>query len=246
MVSIFTDISAYKYKYDIHVHDKLCSACAHNTPQEICEDYYKAGYSGICLTNHFLQGNTAVNRSLPWEEKMRCYYKSYLEARKFADKIADFDVFFGIEHLYEKPSDGKEVLTYGIDLDFLLANPELHKLPLSEYSRLVHEYGGFISMAHPFRDRGYINKNVGPQFEYLDAVEVYNATNLPKENEKAEAYANTHSLAKTSGGDVHWVNQNEIGKAGIALKTKIHSSKELADVLKSGDYKLIIDGKIIN
>ena len=87
----------------------------------------------MVFTNHFLRGNTAVNRRLPWAEKVRAYYDAYLRAVRWAEG-KEFSVFFGLEHHY---GGGKEVLTYGIDLDFLLAHPDLDRLPLREYARLV-------------------------------------------------------------------------------------------------------------
>ena len=75
------------YKYELHVHDKLCSACAHNTPEEMVDAYRRAGYSGMCFTNHFLRGNTAVDRSLPWEQKMRAYWDAYQRAAKHGRSI---------------------------------------------------------------------------------------------------------------------------------------------------------------
>lgn len=230
----------YVYFYETHCHDYWCSGCAHNSPEEMAEVYYNAGYAGIVLTNHFLLGNTAVDRSLPWEEKMRCYYRSYEAAKKWAEG-KDFEVFFGLEHLY---ASGKEVLTYGIDLDFLLANPDLHLKPLSEYYRLVHEAGGFISMAHPFRRAMYIDPDVKPQPKYLDAAEIFNFCNERSENEEAAEFAERHGLLATSGGDVHSIHEEGIGMAGIATKKRISSSAELVSILKSGDYRLIINGEV--
>ena len=149
---------------------------------------------------------------------MERYYSVYLAAREWAQG-KDFDVLFGIEHNY---GHGKEVLTYGIDLDFLLSNPDIHLLPLSEYSRLVHQWGGFISMAHPFRDRDYIDMDVGPEPEYLDA------------------------LTGTSGGDVHIYTDGGIKNAGIALPRRARTGKELADILRSRDYRIVYNGELID
>lgn len=230
----------YIYFYETHCHDNWCSGCAHNTPEEMAEVYYNAGYAGMILTNHFLLGNTAVDRSLPWDEKMRSYYSSYEAAKKWAEGKA-FDVFFGLEHAY---GDGKEVLTYGIDLDFLLANPNLHLKPLSEYYRLVREAGGFVSMAHPFRRAPYIDPDVEPQPQYLDAAEIFNFTNEEDENREAADFAEKHGLLATSGGDVHSIHAAGVGMAGIALKKRPSSNLELAGILRSGDYRLIINGEV--
>lgn len=226
------DESIYKYLYETHCHTSWCSACGVSTPQEMAQAYYSHGYAGMIITDHFLLGNSAVDKNLPWREKMQAYHDAYLAAKNWAiDK--DFDVLFGIEHHY---GNGKEVLTYGVGLDFLAATPDIHLLPLSQYAALVHEAGGFISMAHPFRDRGYINMEVGPQPEYLDGVEVYNFHNYPQENQKAWDLAREHGLPGTSGGDVHICTDAGIGSAGVAFRRRVHTSEELVAELRGGDY----------
>ena len=59
------------YLYETHCHCSQCSACAHSTSQELVLAYHKAGYAGVVFTDHFITGNTAVDRNLPWEDKMK-------------------------------------------------------------------------------------------------------------------------------------------------------------------------------
>ena len=106
------------YLYETHCHSSQCSACGHCTSRELVRSYHAAGYAGLVLTDHFIFGNTCVDRSRPWDEQMMAYYSAFLEAKEEGDKL-DFDVIFAIEHAY---GAGKEVLLYGIDLPFLLEN----------------------------------------------------------------------------------------------------------------------------
>ena len=232
--------SRYPFRYETHCHSCWCSGCGQNTPQEMAQAYYSAGYAGMILTDHFLRGNSCVDRSLPWEAQMARYWEAAQAAAQWAQG-KDFDVLFGIEHAY---GDWKEVLTYGIGLDFLAAHPGLHRLPLAEYAKLVHQAGGFLSMAHPYRDRPYINMEVGPQPEYLDAVEVFNFYNYPEENQKALALAKAHGLQATSGGDEHSVAGAAVGKAGIALRQRVRTGAELVEQLRGKDYCIIVDGEL--
>ena len=230
------------YKYDMHVHDKLCSACGRSLPEEMVDAYAKAGYSGICFTNHFFLGNTAVDRTLPWEEFVTAYWNTYLRAKAHAaEHHPDFTVLFGLEHAY---GGGKEVLTYGIDLDFLLAHPNLHEYSIKEYCAAVHEAGGYISHAHPFRDRPYIDMNYPLDPSDWDAVEIYNHYNKPGEDDKAEALAAEYGLQRTSGSDEHGSDGAAIGKAGIAFPYPIHNEKEFVAALRRGDGKCIRNGVI--
>lgn len=233
---------SFPYLYETHCHTCWGSGCGVSTPQEMASAYYNAGYAGMIFTDHFLRGNSAVPREWPWKEKMERYYSVYLAAKEWAEG-KDFDVLFGIEHAY---GHGKEVLTYGIDLEFLLRHPDIDRLPLSEYSRLVHEWGGFISMAHPYRDRDYIDMSVGPEPEYLDALEVYNFHNHPEENEQAVELARKTGLPGTSGGDVHIYTDQGITRAGIALPRRARTGEELVEALRSRDYRLMYDGELID
>lgn len=235
------DTQGYIYKYETHCHCCWCSACARSAPQEMAEAYYNAGYAGMVLTDHFLRGNSAVDRSLPWEEKMKRYYEAYEAAKSWAAG-KEFHVLFGLEHHY---GDGKEVLTYGIDLPFLLEHVNLHLYPLDQYAQFVHEAGGFLSMAHPFRDRGYINPDVKPQPKFLDGAEIFNFYNTGEENKKAAVFAEKHGLLPTSGGDEHRADGPSIGLTGIALKAPVTTGQELVAALRSEDYRLIINGDIV-
>ena len=107
------------FLYETHCHTNACSRCAHSTPEEMVRAYKAIGFAGMVITDHFIHGYTCVPDDLPWEKRMRCYYDAYLRAKEAAE---DFDVIFGLEHAY---GGGQEVLCYGIDLDFLLQNPDI-------------------------------------------------------------------------------------------------------------------------
>ena len=236
------DAGAYTYRYEMHCHCNWCSACAHSSPQAMAQAYYQAGYAGMVLTDHFLSGNSAIDRSLPWKDKVEAYWRAYEAARDWAQgRSRDFTVLFGLEHQY---GGGKEVLTYGIDLDFLLAHPDLDQYSLADYTDAVRRAGGLISMAHPYRHADYIDDTILPQPRYLDGAEVYNYGNTPEENRQACELAREHRLIPTSGGDVHKEDEENLAKAGIALSSPIATGEELVQVLRSLDYRIIADGQV--
>ncbi len=228
------------YRYETHCHCSQCSLCGGSTSQEMVQSYYDAGYAGLVLTDHFIWGNTSVSRDLPWNERMNAYYGAYLEAKEYAKNL-DFDVIFGIEHAY---GDGKEMLIYGVDLDFLLKYPNMPSMSIDEVAEAVHSYGGLVIQAHPYRDRGYINMDVGPRIDLVDGFEVYNTCNGPGENEKAMEIAKENGLIFTSGSDNHASNSGLAGSAGIALPYRIKDEKELVSALKNNDHYIITEGKI--
>jgi len=226
------------YKYEMHCHTSECSICARSKSIDMVRAFKSAGYSGLVITDHFIHGNTAVPRNLPWDERMRRYYASYLTAKAEGEEL-DFDVIFGLEHAY---GDGKEVLIYGIDLDFLLKNPGIQTISIKEFAEKVHEAGGFIVQAHPFRIREYINMDVMPEADLLDGVEVYNHCNLPEENLLAQKYALSHNFIQISGSDSH--SQTNEGSAGIAFPYRVRTGTELVGALLKREGRLIINGRI--
>lgn len=221
-----------QYKYETHCHSSRCSRCAHSTPAELVRAYYEKGFAGLVLTDHFIHGNTAVDPSLPWDKQMRCFYDAYLEAKEAAAGL-DFDVLFGIEHAY---GGGLEVLCYGIDLEFLLSNPDIPELDIRAFARRVHDYGGILIHTHPYR---WADETLQLPLDILDGIEVYNAGNPPDKNAMAQKLADRTQLIQTSGSDLHSISEPKLGTAGILLPHRITSMTDLVPALKSGEYQLI-------
>lgn len=233
---------AMLYRYETHVHCSQASLCGVSTSQEQVIACHRAGYTGMVLTDHFIFGNTCVDRSLDWEQRMNCYYNAYLDAKPVADKL-DFDLIFGIEHAY---GDGKEMLLYGVELDFLLANPDIPEINIDQLVDRVHRWGGVVIQAHPYRDRSYVNMAVGPRADLVDGVEIYNAGNIPGEDVQALRLADTlDGCILTSGGDVHSACDDRLGKAGIVLPCRVKDSRGFAEALKRREHGLIIRGQSV-
>lgn len=228
-----------KYKYDTHIHSLEASICGKNGIREMVRAYHEAGYTGFIVTDHFIHGNTAIPRNLPWSERMKKYYDVYLQAKEEGDKL-DFDVFFGVEHYYEK---AREILIYGIDLDFLAAHPELETADIDTFAKTVHEAGGILVHAHPYRQRTYIPMDYQARIDLCDGIEVYNAHDPWEHNKLALDDALVLKKFPFSGGDMHRTDDPTIGKAGIVLNKRVKSMPEFIKLIQSSDYSVLIDGK---
>jgi predicted metal-dependent phosphoesterase TrpH len=163
---------------------------------------------------------------------MRRYYDAWLEGNAVAQTL-DFDVIFGIEHA----CDGGEFLCYGIDLPFLLENPDIPELSLDDFVSRAHGYGAVVIQAHPFR---WAPPGTALRMDILDGIEVYNAANRPEANQAARACA---TGICTSGGDIHRAGDERIGKAGIILPYRVRNAAQLAAALKQNHHRLLVDGK---
>lgn len=237
------EAAQYPYLYEMHLHTNSASACAKNTPSEMVKACKEYGYTGIVITEHNWGGNTSVNRLLSWQKFVDRFCRSYEEAKKVGDEIG-LQVFFGWEAGYR----GTEFLIYGLDKEWLLAHPEIKKASVEEQFRLVHEGGGIVVHAHPYREEFYIPK-IRLYPEYVDAVEGINAMhsntksnahNVVQFDISAMAYAREHGFPMTAGSDIH---TTKLLGGGIRLKTPVHDIHELTAVILKGEDYILTNGE---
>lgn len=218
------------YKYETHAHTAEVSKCATIPATELVRFYKQMGYSGIFITDHFLNGNTTVPRHLPWKERVERYCEGYEKAYAEGRKIG-LDVFFGWEYSYL----GTDFLTYGLDKAWLLSYPDLLELSVREYCDLARSEGGFIVHAHPFREDYYIDMiRLIPR--NVDAVEVINACRKDFENELADEYADHYGLFKTAGSDNHWGSMKRY--SGIQLSRPLLDVDDMIQAIKKGEIEI--------
>ena len=225
------------YKYQMHIHTTPCSQCGGLTPESLCQALLENGYQGGVITDHFYHGNSGIDRSecTSWAQFVSAYEESYLSCKKEAEKYG-LDIIFSIE---ESVVPGLEILCYGVTPKVLYDNPQLIKQDLYEWVRVMRENGVVVVQAHPFREADYIPNPGALPYECLDGVEVFNrGNNAPEMNQKALNFACEHNLIRTSSADAHWPNHIPYG--GITTSHRITNEAELAALLKSGEYELII------
>lgn len=200
------EAAAYPYLYETHLHTGKVSACADGSPEEMVRACKEYGYTGIIITEHNWGGNTCVNRLQPWKTFVERFCESYEDAKKVGDEIG-LQVFFGWEAGYK----GTEFLIYGLDKEWMLSHPQIKRVSIEEQFELVHEGGGIVIHAHPFREEIYI-PSVRLYPEYVDGVEGINATHSNpaskshsdmKYDIKAMEYAKENGLPVTAGSDIH-------------------------------------------
>ena len=219
------------YLYETHMHTSEVSACAINSATQQVAIYKTQGFTGIIITDHFVNGYTTCPKTLPWEAKMKFVASGYNVAKKAGD-IIGLDVFFGWEYSIR----GADFLTYGLDLDFLLANPGMDKLEIEAYSALIRNAGGYLAQAHPYRDEYYIEQKYPVASNLIDGVEVYNEMDKRISNSKALAFAKENDLPMQAGTDSHGRNDRHF--RGIALKKRAKTIGDIIDALKAKEVRL--------
>lgn len=219
-------------RWETHTHTKEGSACARASAAEMARACKAAGYDGMFVTDHFYAGNTAVERSLAWEDWVQQFCLGYYHAKEAGEAIG-LRVCFGWEYSWE----GNDFLTYGLPPAWLAAHPETITVEPLQYLRLIRKSGGCIVHAHPFREANYIRYIKLLPYD-VDAVEVYNYGNFSEDyNKRALWYAESYGLPQTAGSDAH--NIDQFG-CGITTDGEISSTEDYPSLIRSGGISGLI------
>ena len=163
-------------KYDLHVHTHY-SKCSNLKPELLLKIAKKRGLDGIAVTDH----NTI---------------KGALKAKKL-NKDKRFEVIVG----EEISTNAGEVLAYYV-------KKEIKKGNFFSVLEEIKRQGALASLSHPFRT----SLNPNHRFKYpiekiknkIDAIEVFNARNLPGNNGKSQKAAKKFKIPGTAGSDAHF------------------------------------------
>ncbi|MDR0600014.1 MAG: PHP domain-containing protein [Treponema sp.] len=218
------------YLYETHLHTRQASACAVSRGAEYVRYYRDLGFTGIMVTDHFFNSNTAINRMCPWSDWVKDFCSGYEDARNEGEKLG-VDVFFA----WEETFDGDDYLIYGLDEKWLLEHPELVRWTREDQFREVHRHGGCVVHAHPFRQHHYIETiHLAPYL--VDAVEAANAGNHEALYDAlAWEYARILGLPAVAGSDIHNAKDLEEGAPfGVELDGKLTSISDYVSLILNG------------
>lgn len=220
------------FLYEMHFHTAETSNCAHINAKTAVEEYIKAGYDGIVVTDH-LSPSTYMKYKrelLPWKKKVDFFLRGYKEAVK-ASK-GRINILLGMELRFRTSEGDNDYLVYGLTKEFLYNTPKLLEMNIRDFYELAHKNGFLVFQAHPFRVG---MKVTNPK--YLDGVEIFNGN--PRHNSSndiAEKWAKKYDLLVTSGSDYHEIE--DLGSGGIWFNKEITDNKTLVEELKKRDYEI--------
>ena len=109
----------------MHFHTKNTSNCANVKAEVAVEEYIKAGYDGIVVTDH-LSPSTFMKYGrelLSWKKKVDFFLRGYKAAKETAN--GRIQVLLGMELRFNKSEGENDYLVYGITEEFLYSHPEL-------------------------------------------------------------------------------------------------------------------------
>ena len=100
-----------KYLYEMHFHTKNTSNCANVQAEIAVEEYIKAGYDGIIVTDH-MSPSTYMNfgrELMSWKKKVDFFLRGYKKALETAN--GRINVLLGME-LRFKTSEGEMIILF--------------------------------------------------------------------------------------------------------------------------------------
>lgn len=213
------------YKYETHLHTAETSRCGKAPAADLVRTFKSLGYTGVFVTDHFYNSSPAGEPDLSWHERVEQFCLGYETAAQEGKKVG-LDVFFGWEYSH----GWAHYLVYGLSKEWLLANPDLPSLELLAYFDRVHEGGGSVIHAHPFRERVEIIQLVPGK---MDAIEVINAGRPEEANRHARDFALSFGLPQTAGSDIHALDRKRL--CGVSCPRRLQDGRDYIAALVAGE-----------
>lgn len=224
-------------KLETHCHSLGGSPCATSPNRILIDDYVRAGYGGVVITNHIAKGSYAFLQGETHAEKIRFYF-ALIETLREQLKPFNIKVFSGSE-VRVIPENGsvfgEEFMVYGITEKDMTDNKPFYTFTQEELFRFAEKRGLFMYQTHPFRD-GVIVGNP----EFLHGAEAFNGHfHHFNHNDKAKEFCEKHNLIELSGTDYH--HENQPITAGIFVPDDICTDKQLIEYIFSNKFEIISD-----
>ena len=213
------------FKTELHLHTPEGSPCSDCPVERIAERYLAAGYQTIVVTDHFTP--SLAKREGAWSDTVDRFLSGFRTLKNLLD--GSIRVLLGFELRFDGYAN--DYLVYGLDEAFLRGARDLPFLSRRAGCELIHESGGMIFAAHPFRTNMTVLDPDG-----LDGIEVFNAHNHhDSRNSLAYAFGRYHNLPGIAGSDFH--HEWNFPSAGIMTPDPIESEAELLSILRAGTYR---------
>jgi predicted metal-dependent phosphoesterase TrpH len=209
---------------DMHLHTMGSSSDSMLRPEELPELAVASGLTGYNLAEH----------DQVWEVHRRTAYR---------EQHGHLFVNFGME----VSTDHGHMLAIGLT-EYMSGIRRVEQL-----REQLDRVGGFLIVAHPFRhvfdpvtamrkgtkpfDLTVEQAAELPVFKYVDAIEVANACNTPRENYFAYEVAQILGKAGTGGSDAH--SKSGIGYYATGFERQITTAEQFLEELHAGRFEAV-------
>ncbi|MBQ2278762.1 MAG: hypothetical protein II333_09350, partial [Clostridia bacterium] len=153
-----------EYKTELHCHSRDASGCSSESAEGIVRKYTEAGYTTVCLTNHFCP-DSKDDDDAAWEAKVDKLYRAYdILTEAAGDRLT---ILMGMELRFSQNSN--DYLVFGFDREYLMSHRDIHRMGIGNYIKMAREDGLLTIQAHPFRTGMTVTDP-----RRVDGIEVFN------------------------------------------------------------------------
>lgn len=198
---------------DTHIHTNKYSSCSSINPTQVVDKALKLGLSGIVLVEHY---NV-------WTENEIENLGEATNVNKLLI-LRGQEVICSIGHL----------LVYGY------YNKLKENLSMEEILRNVHNVGGIVIVAHPFRNGANVVDDPAElrrKFASVDGIEVFSANQSDVENNYGKKVWETLGLIGIAGSDAHSIEK--VGRFLTLFENPIVDESDLIREIRAGRCKPI-------
>lgn len=189
---------------DIHTHTSIGSRCSILHPKDLIITAKRRGIEAVCITDH-----------------------DTTKAVKLCKEIGREYGFLVLGGMEVRCEEG-DILTFG-----LWEKPP-GKIRVQELIELVHDVGGVVIPAHPFRTEAPSLGNRIWEVRGFDAIEVLNGNASDYQNELARKAALKLDLPGTGGSDAHSILA--VGEYLTFFEDQIQNEEELIVAIKERKF----------
>ncbi len=213
------------FKIETHFHTPTISPCGVVPEEEAVRRYHAAGYAAITVTDHF---RLDVFQNI--DKNLHAFLEGYRKVKAVADTVG-MHTYYGAELQFAE--NHNDYLLFGFSEELLSDPVAVCRMGVAAFSELARKDGAVFIQAHPFRN-GCVP--VAPHL--VDGIEAVNRHDVHRNrNELSLSLAQRYGLLKTSGTDFHDPEDRCI--AGIEAEWLPRDSRELALLIRSGDFRLL-------
>lgn len=195
---------------DPHTHTTVSSSCSSMQPEELVAAALQLGLGAIAVTEHGRIEGAEVTREIGSRKGLK--------------------VFCGVE-VYTADGD---MLVYGVFEDIEPWDSAI------DLARWVHDRGGLVVAAHPFRGRyglhGLVQGDVGSGvLEAVDAIETANGADSQASRDAAVAAAAKLGKPGFGGSDSH--RATDVGRCVTLCERSVSTDNEFMEEIRAGRIK---------
>ncbi len=212
-------------------------------------------YGGAIVDMHVHTRGHSSDSTLDPAELPRLVREAQITGVNLSEHHRVWDRHLQLEYLSEQP---ELLVNFGIEVSTDLGH--MLAVGLTRYEGGIHRaerlraaldrVGGFLIVAHPFR-HAFETRSGGelplalsaeqaaelPVFRVVDAVEIANGCNTPRENYFAAEVARIAGLPTTGGSDAH--SARGVGYFATGFESPITSSQELLEALHARRFHAV-------